>query len=575
MRELVKLLSEPFYLVKCYEAIRGKPGNMTRGSGPETLDGINIRWFEETARLIKENRFNFGSSRRVEIPKPGSNKTRPLTIASPRDKIVQKAIQLILEAMWEKIFLHTSHGFRPGRSVHTALKELYTKGQSYSWVIQGDISKCFDRIPHRIVIDSLKKQIADVAFLNLITNFLTAGHIDPKTLVKSNIGIPQGGVLSPILSNIVLHKFDEFMDHYISKFNKGTKRKHNPEYQQLQKQRKEAKTMTEKLRFLQLMIPSGKPIDPSFKRMMYVRYADDFVILIIGSKDDATITKARAKDVLNRLCGAELNEEKTLVTHTEEGFKFLGANIRKLGKNTQKLGSTGKGALERAFVRRLLISAPMQKIIDNLTKAKMIRINQHKECVPISCTQLTNLSHYEILQAYNHKINGITNFYSFASNYSKLGTLIWYLRLSCALTLARKNKLGTARQAFLKYGSYLADPDTDRKLIVPKSMKVTHKFQTKELPDPEIYSNIRWATKLTETAFGKKCVLCDSTTNLEMHHVRGVAEVRVKMRTGNSTYAQWVGAMKRKQIPLCQYHHSQYHRGGLTPFDISRIRRWT
>jgi len=378
--------------------------------------------------MIKENRFVFGSSRRVEIPKPNSSKTRPLTIASPRDKIVQKAVQLILEAMWEKIFLNSSHGFRPNRSVHTALKEIYLKGHSYNWVIQGDISKCFDRIPHSIVIDSLKKQIADTAFINLICKFLTAGHIDPQSgiLIKSDVGIPQGGVLTPILSNIVLHKFDEFMANYISKFNKGTKRKHNPEYQKLQNLRKEASTLAERRRYLQLMrnIPSGKPIDPSFKRMMYVRYADDFVILVIGSRDEAVIAKSRAKDVLKRLCGADLNEEKTLITHLEEGFSFLGANIRKLGKNTQMLGSTGRGATERAFTRRLLISAPMQKIIANLVKAKMVRINQHKQCVPISCTQLTNLTHYEILKAYNHKINGIINFYSFASNFSKIGTLI-------------------------------------------------------------------------------------------------------------------------------------------------------
>lgn len=297
-------------------------------------------------------------------------------------------------------------------------------------MIQGDISKCFDRIPHSIVIDSLKKQIADTAFINLICKFLTAGHIDPKSgiLVKSDVGIPQGGVLSPILSNIVLHKFDEFMANYISKFEKGKKRKHNPEYQKLQKLREEAKTMAERRRYLQLMrtIPTGKPIDPSFKRMMYVRYADDFVILVIGSRDDALVTKIRAKDVLKRLCGADLNEEKTLITHLEEGFSFLGANIRKLGKNSQNLGSMGmgRGATKRAFTRRLLVSAPMQKIIANLVKAKMVRINQHKQCVPISCTQLTNLTHYDILQAYNHKINGITNFYSFASNYSKIGTLI-------------------------------------------------------------------------------------------------------------------------------------------------------
>lgn len=489
IRNLIKILSDPFYLVKSYEDINSVPGNMTKGAKPETLDKLSFEWFEKVALAIKTNQFEFSSSRRVLIPKPNSTKTRPLTIASPRDKIVQKAVQLILQAIWDSKFLDSSHGFRPNRSVHTALRSIYSKGQTYNWVVQGDISKCFDRIPHSIVIDCLKQYIADAAFLNLIRKFLTAGHIEPKSgrLVKCEIGVPQGGVLTPILCNIVLHKFDEFMANLISNFYKGKKIRHNPEYQKVQSWRKTAKTQKDKLKYLQLKrsIPHGDPMDPNFKRMMYVRYADDFVILVIGSKDDAALAKLRAKDALKRLCGAELSEEKTLITHAGEGFQFLGAYIRKLDKNTELLGKTGIGDQGRVFTRRLLMNAPMPKLIANLEKAGMIKRNSLNQCIPISCTKLTNLTHYDIVSFYNLKINGILNFYSFASNYRKLGTLIWYMRLSCALTLARKNKLGTARKAFNKYGSHLEDPETGVRIIIPKSMKVTHRFQAnKELPDP-------------------------------------------------------------------------------------------
>jgi len=405
---------------------------------------------------------------------------------------VPKAIQLILQAIWEKRFLDSSHGFRPHRSVHTALRSIYSKGQTYKWVIQGDISKCFDRIPHRLVMKYLEEVIADVAFLNLIHNFLRAGHIDPTTgrLIRSNVGIPQGGVLSPILCNIVLHKFDEFMASYITKFEKGKKRRHNPEYQRLQYLRKTAKTQRDKLTLLQLKrnVPHGDPQDPNYKRMMYVRYADDFVILVIGSKDDATMTKLRAKDALARLCGAELSEEKTLITHMGEGFNFLGSFIRKLGKNTEFLGSTGIGDKSRVFTRRLQMNAPMLKLIANLEKAGMLKRNSLKQCIPTSCTKLTNLSHYDIVSFYNFKINGILNFYSFASNYSSIATIVWYLRLSCALTLARKNKLGTARKAFQKFGSYLEDPDTALRIIVPKSTKATHHFPSPPTPLPPFSS---------------------------------------------------------------------------------------
>jgi hypothetical protein len=274
----------------------------------------------------------------------------------------------------------------------------------------------------------LEELIADKGFLALIKKFLSAGHYDPKTgkLVNSDVGIPQGGVLSPILCNIVLHKFDEFMANYIAGFEKGKKRRHNPEYQRVQHLRKIAKTREERLKYLRLLrsIPTGELLDPNFKRMMYVRYADDFVILIIGSKDDAALVKIRAKDALMRLCAAELSTEKTLITHMSEGFIFLGAEIRKLKKNTEFIGSTGIGDTSRVVTRRLLMNAPMVKILGNLVKAKMIRRNATKQYVPISCTNLTNLSHYDILRYYNSKINGIINFYSFASNYSSLATII-------------------------------------------------------------------------------------------------------------------------------------------------------
>lgn len=579
IRDLMKILSDPYYLVKCYEEIKSKPGNMTKGTKPETLDKIDFEWFTKVANQLLMNSFDFSSSRRVEIPKPNSTKTRPLTIASPRDKIVQKGVQLILQAIWEKKFKDSSHGFRANRSVHTALKALYLKGQTYSWVVQGDISKCFDKIPHSLVLKYLKEEIADTAFLNLIMKYLKGGHIDPKTgkLVRTDIGIPQGGVLTPILCNIVLDKFDAFMESVIEKFEIGKKRRHNPEYQRLQHLRKKAKTQHERLKYLQQMrhVNAGDPKDPNYKRMMYIRYADDFVILIIGSMDEATLMKARCKDALKRLCGAE-SVEKTLVTHVKEGFNFLGAEIRKLDKNTEYTGQMGIGGLERVFTRRLLINAPITKLIDNLVKAKMIRRNAKGECVPISCTSLTNLSHYEIISFYNFKINGILNFYSFASNYSHLGTIIWYLRHSCALTLARKNKLGTARQSFIKYGSHLTDPETGKEVIIPKTLKTTHSFQVKkEIPNPgDICEHNMGAHKLTETAFGNKCAICGSGTKLEMHHLRSVKDVRAKMRTGDSSYEKWIGATKRKQIPLCSYHHRLYHKGELGYEDLTLIKRW-
>lgn len=533
IRGLMTVMSDPMYLVKCYDTIKSKPGNMTRGIGHQTLDGIDFPWFEGTVQRLRTNRFQFTTSRRVEIPKPHSTKKRPLTIGTPREKIVQRGAQLILQAIWEIKFLDTSHGFRPGRSIFTALQELYLKGNSYIWVIQGDITKCFDKIPHDIVIDCLKEHIADPGFLTLINRFLRTGHENTKAKLKepiNQVGIPQGGILSPILCNIVLHRFDRYMQSYIKGFEKGSRRKSNPEYKRLEYRRRTSKSGREKTHFLKLMrkISAYDLQDPKFKRMMYIRYADDFVILLTGSRNDAELTKTRIKEALLRQCGAELSQEKTEITNIRRGFMFLGTNIRKLNRNPEFIKEDGRKGVRRVAQPRLLLNAPLTEILGHLEKAGMVKREGKNKWVPKGCTWMNNLTHHEILKAYNYKINGITNFYSFTSNYSRLGTIIWYLRCSCALTLALKKKLETARKTFKRFGSHLRDPETHVKLNYPTRMRVTHRFPIRDLPKPEEIMNIKWTNKLTETTFGKVCAICGSSSKLEMHHLRSIADVRAK-----------------------------------------------
>ena len=445
---------------------------------------------------MRTNQLYFTISRRVEIPKPNSVKRRPLTIGTPREKIVQKGVQLVLQAIWESKFLDASHGFRPKRSVHSALQSLYLKGNSYTWVIQGDITKCFDKIPHELVIDSLKEFIADPGLLMLIQKFLQTGYKNPKTQeteTTNRIGIPQEGILSPTLCNIVLHRFDVYMRNYIKNFEIGKRRKSNPEYKRLEYRRRTSKTVQEKLHYLRLMrnISAYDLQDPNFKRMMYLRYADDFIIILTGSKNDAELTKTRVKDSLRRLCGAELSEEKTEITNMRDGFDFLGVHIKKLTRNPEFIREDGRKGIKRIAQGRILMNAPLVKILTDLEKASIVRRRGENKWIPRSCTWMNNLTHIEIIKIYNYKINGIISFYGFASNYSRLGTIIWYLRLSCALTLALKNKLGTAMKAFRRYGSYLEDPETGVKLNYPQSMKVTHRFPVGELKSPEEFINIK------------------------------------------------------------------------------------
>lgn len=379
--------------------------------------------------------------------------------------------------------------------------------------------------------------------LELLNKFLKAGHIDPKTnkVVKSDIGVPQGGILSPLLCNIVMHQFDEYMVNLTSSYEKGKKRRHNPVYQKIERQRRLATTMSERMRLLRILhnTKNVDSFDPNFRRMRYIRYADDFVIMTIGTKDEAEMIKLNCKDVLKTKCGVNLNEDKTIITHMQEDkFKFLGAEIAKLKRTPTFFGRSKRGR-NMVVVRRPLVKAPIKLILNKMKTQGYLRQNHIQTYIPQHLGALINLSHYDILSFYNSKIHGILNFYSFASNLNKLGRIIWFLQASCALTLARKFKLVSLSKVFQKFGKNLKCPETDKVLYKPDNLRVRHFYQnTKDLPIPEKLLEGTWAGKLTDTKFGKACTLCGTTHDIEMHHLRTVKDVRAKLKTGNSTYDQ-------------------------------------
>jgi group II intron reverse transcriptase/maturase len=428
------------------------------------------------------------------IPKPGKSEKRPLGVGSPRDKIIQKALSVILEAIWEKEFLDSSYGFRPGKSLHQALYKLHRNGSQYQWVIQGDISKCFDQIPHQIIRELIEKKVQCQKTLQLINKSLSAGYIDPETNehLTPPIGTPQGSVLSPLLSNIVLHELDLFMDKVSNKFTQGISRAKNPEYSSLQsriqwlQKSKPGSPEIKELVKQRRKLPSSMATDPGYKRLMYVRYADDFIILIAGSKNDAELIKNWVKSALIKKCGLSLNEEKTIISNTKDGFKFLGADCIK--PNSLKSGyfvKTKSGTRGR-YRMRMRILVPMKDLIQKLITPlafgssgkgnKFVKNNAKGLPIPTARRDLTNLSHLEILNFYNHRIQGILNFYSFAGNYSKLSGILYLLKFSCALTLALKHKLRTKRATFKKFGKYLTDPETSHSLKYPSSLKVKHEY---------------------------------------------------------------------------------------------------
>lgn len=577
---LVNILKKPEFMVACYEDIKGKPGNMTIGSTKETLDGIDWNWFIKLGSEISKGKFNFSTARQVLIPK-ANGKTRPLGIGSPREKIVQKALAVILEQIWDKVFLDTSHGFRPNRSVHTVLKSLYLEGGNYSWVIQGDITECFPSIPHDVIMQKVQKLVRCQRTLELINKALKAGYIDPvtKKTIYKKVGTPQGSVLSPLLSNIVLHDFDVFMEKTKGDFNKGLKRKPNPEYVRLNSKRRYIRNILERKKILKDMrkLLASYPKDPNFKRLKYVRYADDFVVLVIGTYADTLKIKTQIKDFLANSCGLVLNSKKTVISNLQiDGFKFLGADCNRAKMTQNHVIKLKRNVTVRATTR-LRVNIDLRKVYNKLVSSGVAKFDNNNSIIPRGTAKLDliNFSHYEIISFYNSKMRGLYTFYSFAGNRKRLNLVFWILKSSCALTLAKKYKMFTQGAIFKKYGKLLTCPETGIEIFKPDTLKAIHDYKERSVPNNLDFMDISWSTKLTESNIKRVCVLCGTGKDIEMHHLRSVKDIRQKIRTGNATFDEWSGAFKRKQIPLCKYHHDLYHSGKLSHSDLRQISNFT
>lgn len=334
----------------------------------------------------------------------------------------------------------------------------------------------------------LGKVIACQKTLQLIRKSLTAGYIDPETgeMVRTTEGTPQGSVLSPLLANIVLDVLDHKIEDIKKRFEKGEKRARNQEYNRIQskiqwlKKSSPGSPEIKKLAVLRRRLPASDMFDPNFKRLMYLRYADDFVILVTGTYDDALRIKLEVANILKRSCGLELNHEKTVITATKDGFKFLGAHCIRVSAVKAGLSKSKKGNPAK-YRLRMRVEIPVKDLLERLKIHKYVKVNPKGVYMATARKDLVNFSHAEIVAFYNHRIQGLTTFYSFASNYPSLRRIISLLQLSCALTLALKLKVRTMKAVFNEFGTTLRDPDTDVELKLPKTLKPIHKFSNVEM----------------------------------------------------------------------------------------------
>ena len=572
--KLIHIISDPEVLILAYEIIKSNPGNLTPGSDSTTLDEISLDWFTETAKILKAGKYKFKPARRVYIPKPGkknsdgSKKFRPLTISGPRDKIVQQAIYLILNAIYEPSFLDVSHGSRPNRGNHSALEFLKFRFNGVKWCIEADIENNFPSISHKILLNILKKRIDCSKFLSLIKNSIKTGFKENKKFYQSNRGLFQGNVTSPILNNIYLHEFDLFISSLMESFYKGKKRRKSPIYRKIQYEMSKLND-TKELRALRRklwQVDSKDPMDPNFRRLYYVRYVDDFVVGVIGSYKNTLDIQEKIRIFLKNTLKLTLNEKKTFITNfSKKPIKFLGAYIKGTWETEKRIQTIVKNGV-RYKVRvtgRVGLHAPIKDLFEKATLSGFFK-KKHTKFVPTRVGWLINLDHADIIRYFNSVIRGNLNYYSFANNRKSLGSFIHGLKWSCARTLALKYKLRFASKVFRKFGSKLKCPDTGLELAIPKTFKAIKIFGCNEpLPDDVLFK--KWRNKLTRSNLFKQCIICGSKEQIEMHHVRQIKDLKRKANKKLlDFFTLQMAAINRKQVPLCVHHHKALHNNSLS-----------
>lgn len=567
---------ELFYVA--YEKIASNGGSTTKGSDGRSIDEMSLARIETLIASLKDESYQPHPSRRVHIPKK-NGKTRPLGIPAFEDKLVQEVVRMILEAIYEGHFETTSHGFRPKRSCHTALLHIQKTFSGAKWFIEGDIKGFFDNIDHDVLVGILRERISDDRFIRLIRKFLKAGYVEDWTFHNTYSGMPQGGIVSPILANIYLDKLDKYVKEYIRHFDMGTKRRPGKESNDLANERKRTvrklkkiKDGTEKAALVARLkaieqeraaFPSGDEMDGSYRRLKYIRYADDFILGVIGSKEDALRIKEDIKSFLSESLALELSEEKTLITHTGKSAKFLGYEITVTRNNHQRRDVQGR--LRRTYGKRVRLNVSMATLRDKLLEygAMEIKLRNGKEIWKPKCRSgLIFNDDLEILDRYNRETVGFCNYYLIANNCVVLHNFRYIMEYSMYKTFAGKYR-STVRKINKKYRlNKLFTVKYEQKGVIKSRTfyKTSFKRRTTAFNgscDIEPYSIADVSrTNLTDRLKAEKCELCGATGKLIMHHVRNLKDLK-----GKESWKRLMSARKRKTIALCPSCHRLRHLG--------------
>jgi group II intron reverse transcriptase/maturase len=567
LENLYRQLYNRDLFLHAYGRLYRNEGALTPGATPETVDGMSLDKIDAIIDALRQEGYRWTPVRRTYIPKK-SGKLRPLGLPTWSDKLRQEGIRLLLEAYYEPQFSPHSHGFRPGRGCHTALGEITKSWRGVKWFIEGDISQCFDSLDHEVMLSILRERIHDNRFLRLLSNLLKAGYLEGWRFNATLSGAPQGGVVSPLLSNIYLDRLDQFVEQVLlPAHNRGDRRRPYPPYMALLKAARNKRIAgaleeAKRLRRQAQQMPSRDPNDPEFRRLWYVRYADDWLLGFSGPREEAEAIKAQLNEFLGETLKLKLSDEKTLITNARtQSARFLGYEVVTQNADDKQF---------RAQHRRCINGVPGLKIPEDVIRAKCAKYMRRGKACHLA-TRI-NDADYSIVTQYQAEYRGFVQYYGLAYNAHRLWRVHRVMQLSLVFTLANKYRT-SAGKIFRKYKATVKTAHGTLQVLEARHARgggkdpLVARFGGIELrwhkqailnDEPnQVYGN---RSEVVQRLLAQACEVCGAMESCEVHHVRKLADLSTPGRREKPLWVRRMAARRRKTLVLCQQCHEAIHR---------------
>jgi group II intron reverse transcriptase/maturase len=576
LEDVYRRLFNPDLYLRAYGRIYRNAGALTEGVTTETADGMSLEKIDRLIDDIRHERYRWTPVRRVHIPK-SNGKMRPLGVPTWRDKLLQEVMRSLLEAYYEPQFSAHSHGFRPGLGCDTALQDIAQNWKGTKWFIEGDIKGCFDNIDHQVLLSILAEKILDRRFLHLVETMLGAGYLEQWEYRPTLNGTPQGGIASPLFANIYLDRLDRYVEQIvIPGYMWGKAKKLNPEYVYLCKKRSVAKEREDMATYRELgrvlaKMPTQVSHDPDFRRLRYVRYADDFLLGFIGPKSEAEAIKSCIGDFLRDDLKLEMSPDKTLITHAgTDKARFLGYEITTWEKREAGAVDPTRSHRGASGGIKLMIPAKVVVGLSGLYKEKGRPAPKHSHRFD---------DDFSIIATYGSVYRGYVQYYKRAANLGWFGHLHWAMYWSLLRTLAAIHKT-TANAMRRKYAaSHLTrDGVVKRVLKATKprsnggpgyvavfgevSLKTDRFAPIQDGPLQRHWVNTR--SELVARLLANTCEVCGSDDRINVHHIRKLKDLKMPGRGVPPVWKQIMASRRRKTLVVCHHCHVAIHRGTLT-----------